>query len=175
MLQQLIHTISNSLASGSCEILVKGYQRADKTCEDVRLRLHKQTWYGELMQQTTQWLQAMLDDVQHPDWVKLGEDRAEATGAVQRALEKFQQKNAGAADAVSIWQPAVNGPVGDNLQLKGTDQNVIYLRNVSKLPEVELQPGTGTPAARLQRISPLFRYNTMLRLEPGKFETVEVL
>lgn len=169
MLDQLIPLIEGCL-NGSRVLEITGYQGSDGAKRDEKLQLHDSNWYGELVKETEEWLRSLLKDKKHADWTRLGGRDAESVGAVQRALDGLLQKTKQAAP--SRWRPACKGPAGDVLQTLESKPGVIYLRNVSRVKPSSETP-EGTPAARIQKVWPLARYNVMLRLTPGSYSLIQ--
>lgn len=170
MLEEIIPVIEGCL-KGSRVLEVERYRGSDGVERTETLRLHDGKWYGELIAETTTWLKSLLKDKAHADWAKLGGRDAESVGAVQRALDGLAQKSKQATPE-SKWKPVCKGPVGDILQTLESKPGVVYLRNVSRV-KVSNEVPTGTPAARIQKIWPLAKFNIMLRLTKDSYENLK--
>jgi hypothetical protein len=165
-------TIVDTALKGSCELIVTAYRDDSGTERDIRLGLKPDNWYQSLLDESVLWLQEILKNKRHKAWAQLGPDIAESKAAIERALVGLQQREKKA----SRWEAAVAGPAGTYLQRTSSNNNqAVYLRNVERISSDVPSPGTGSPASRITRLWPLAKYNTMLKLEPGKFADIHVI
>lgn len=169
-LTELVKLINAAITSQR-ELLITNYRDSSGSKRDVVVQIRGADWYQTLIDETITWLQVVLATPEHEAWRLLGPDRAETRKALRRALDDLR----GREKKASRWSPAVEGPAGDLLQRsETTPAGVVYLRNVER-KDTELTPGNGSPAARIQRIWPMAKYNSMFKLEQGSYDSIQLI